>query len=231
MSSQDDDAAREAGENEVALAVGDVQDAGRFRLDLTTGRWWWSDEIYAMHGFERGEVVPSTEVLIAHKHPDDRTQVDHVLRGAQQSGEPFSAVHRIIDADDRTRTIAIVGQGLRDESGEVTRITGYFIDLTGAQSRSTQEQATAAIEAAAASRGSIEQAKGIVMAVLGGDADAAFEVLREASNARNQRLRAVAAELVSDVAQRAPDAGALTVEELVQVLGSAADRPGPADRS
>jgi hypothetical protein len=195
----DSEAHGEAADNEAALGIGDVQDAGRFRLDLTTGAWWWSDEVYEMHGFERGEVVPSTQLLVAHKHPEDRVEIDHVLREAQESGDPFSVVHRILDSAGGVRTVAIVGRGHRDDAdgpGPVTSITGYFIDLTGAQDRQAQEAATAAIRAAAANRGGIEQAKGIVMSVHGISADDAFEVLRLASNHTDTRVRDVAQHVV-----------------------------------
>jgi hypothetical protein len=218
--STDGEAHEEAGENEAALGIGDVQDAGQFSLDLRTGTWWWSDAVYEMHGFERGEVVPSTEVLVAHKHPDDRTQIDHVLREAQETGEPFSVVHRILDADGGVRTIAIAGQGRHDDPSEpatVTRITGYFIDLTGAQERQAQVAASAAIQASAESRGTIEQAKGIVMAVHGVGADDAFEVLRVASNHTNTRLRDVAGRVV-DAASTA--GRQLSAQALANALGA-----------
>lgn len=63
---------------------------------------------------------------------------------------------------------------------------------------------------AMASRATIEQAKGIVMARSGVDADAAFDVLVRASQRENRRLREIAAELVERTAAgaRAPDAPA-----------------------
>lgn len=46
------------------------------------------------------------------------------------------------------------------------------------------------------SRAAIEQAKGIVMGARGVDADAAFDVLRIASQHRNTRLRELAEQVV-----------------------------------
>ncbi|WP_313663021.1 hypothetical protein [Cellulosimicrobium cellulans] len=60
---------------EHALARGASQQIGRYRLELATGTWWWSSETYRVHGFEPGEVVPTTELVLAHKHPDDRERV------------------------------------------------------------------------------------------------------------------------------------------------------------
>ncbi|GAA4851139.1 PAS and ANTAR domain-containing protein [Luteimicrobium xylanilyticum] len=208
-------------EHEQALAVGTSPSVGRFRLDLADDSWWWSDEIYAMHGFERGEVVPSTELMATHKHPDDRKDVDHVVRNAVSDREPFSSVHRIVDAHGAVRTVAVVGRAELDDAGDPTAVTGYFVDLTAAQQSAGQAQATEAIRAAAASRGTIEQAKGIVMAARGGDANAAFDVLRETGSRRETRLRVVAEELVAAVAHRSADDGPLTADELDRLLAEA----------
>jgi PAS domain S-box-containing protein len=205
-------------EHEAALAVGESPHVGRFRLDLATDRWWWSDEIYAMHGFERGDVVPSAELMAAHKHPDDRTEVDHVVRDAVAAHEPFSSVHRIVDADGAVRTVAVVGRAETDGEGDPVAVTGYFVDLTAAQQSAGQAHATEAIRAAAASRGTIEQAKGVVMAEHGGAPDDAFAVLREAGSRRETRLRVVAEQLVAAVAARTPEQGPLTRDELDRLL-------------
>ncbi len=205
-------------EHEEALAVGESPHVGRFRVDLATNRWWWSDEIYALHGFERGDVVPSAELMAAHKHPDDRVEVDHVVRNAVAAREPFSSVHRIVDAEGTVRTVAVVGRADRDDEGDPVTVTGYFVDLTAAQRSAGQAQATEAIRAAAASRGIIEQAKGVVMAVHGGGADDAFAALRESGSRREMRLRAVAEQLVAAIEARRPEQGALTRDELDRLL-------------
>lgn len=57
----------------------------------------------------------------------------------------------------------------------------------------TADQLKAAIE----SRSTIEQAKGVIMAATGCDADAAFRLLRDQSQNENRKLRDVAAELVA----------------------------------
>lgn len=70
---------------EEVLAGGRRSPVGRYRLDLSTGEWAWSDEVYVMHGFEPGQVVPTTPLMLSHKHPDDRARVDGVLREASNA--------------------------------------------------------------------------------------------------------------------------------------------------
>jgi hypothetical protein len=182
---------------EKALAGGARPPVGRYRLDLATGEWAWSDEVYVMHGFEPGDIVPTTPLMLAHKHPDDRARVDGVLRRAAETGQPFSSVHRIVDATGKTRTLAVTGQGRRDPvTGQVTELFGYFIDVTKAQREAAAREASASIQASSERRSVIEQAKGILMVIHGVEEEAAFDQLREASNQSNIPLRDIAYSLV-----------------------------------
>lgn len=182
---------------EQVFAGGERTPVGRYRLDLTTGEWAWSDEVYVMHGFEPGEIVPTTPLMLSHKHPDDRPRVDGVLRRAADTGQPFSSVHRVIDAKGGTRTLAVTGQGRRDPgTGRVTELFGYFIDVTEAHREAAAREATASIRASAERSAVIEQAKAVLMVVHGVEAHAAFELLRHASNAANIAVRDIAFSLV-----------------------------------
>lgn len=184
-------------ELEKALAGGAKPPVGRYQLDLETGRWEWSDEVYLMHGFEPGQVVPTTPLILSHKHPDDRDRVDGVLRRAAETGEPFSSVHRIVDAAGRTRTLAVTGQGRRAfATGRVTELFGYFIDVTEAQREAAAREVTASIQASAERWSSIEQAKGVLMVVHGIEEAEAIGLLREASNRSNVAVRDIAYSLV-----------------------------------
>ncbi len=191
---------------EQALARGAHQQIGQYRLDLSTGVWWWSPETYRLHGFEPGDVVPTTALVLAHKHQDDRERVRQVLDEARLTGEPFSSVHRIMDAHGGERFLVVVGQGRRDrETGEVCELVGYFVDVTRTVTDAAQERARHDIAAAAETRGAIEQAKGIVTLAYGVDPDEAFARLRRASNDRNVPLRELARLVVHEGAQGGTD--------------------------
>lgn len=180
-------------EIERALALGASHAVGSYRYDLVTQRWWWSDETFQIHGFKPGQVVPTTTLVLAHKHPDDRVRVAGVLRDAVLTGEPFSSVHRIKDARGRERTLTVVGQGQFDPGLQrFSELAGYFIDVTSAIKARAGEAANASIRAAAVTRAPIEQAKGIIAFTLGIDAEAAFERLRAAFNLTNVPVRDLA---------------------------------------
>ncbi|MFI8524075.1 PAS and ANTAR domain-containing protein [Promicromonospora sukumoe] len=192
---------------EEALDGGEMPPVGRYRLDLLTETWSWSREVYVMHGFEPGEVVPTTGLMVSHKHPDDLGNVDGALRRSAESGEAFSSVHRIVDTRGETRTLVITGQGYREEgTGEVTVLSGYIIDVTDAHRAAAARDATAAIQASAERRAAIEQARGMLMMVYSVDHDLAFQLLRRVSNDTNVPLRDIARELVGFVESSVPAA-------------------------
>ncbi|MBD8000062.1 MULTISPECIES: PAS and ANTAR domain-containing protein [Oerskovia] len=197
-----------------ALLAGGRQPVARYTLDVPAGRWWWSDELFEMHGFAPHEVVPTTQLMLAHKHPDDVTRVAGVLADVTRTGDPFSCMYRIVDATGRTRILGVVGQGDVDpETGEVTQVAGYFMDLTDSQEAFAQAHATRAVSASAARRATIEQAKGALMVVYGLDDDEAFEVLRHHSSVTNEPVRELAARLLGSLAG-GHDGASLTREDL-----------------
>ena len=93
-----------------ALTAGVAHQTGPFRYDVAQDRWWWSDEVYRMHGFEPGEVVPTTAMILAHKHPDDRERYAGALTSASLLGGTFASVHRILDAQGKERVLAAFGE-------------------------------------------------------------------------------------------------------------------------
>jgi hypothetical protein len=182
---------------EHALTPGTRTLSGGFRLELATQRWWWSDEVYAIHGFAPHEVVPTTALLLAHKHPEDRDRVVATLAQASRTGAPFSSVHRIVDARGRARVVAVVGEGRAAAPGDApAELYGFFMDVTDVVDDRAQAAASAAIAAAAQSRAVIDQAVGVVAFALSVDTGAAFAVLRSASNDANVPIRVLSRALV-----------------------------------
>ena len=82
---------------EQALAGGSPQRVGWFRFYFADERWEWSEQVQRLHGYEPGTVVPTTELVLSHKHPDDYVQVAATLDEIRRTHRTFSTRHRIID--------------------------------------------------------------------------------------------------------------------------------------
>ncbi len=169
---------------------------GRYVYDVVADRWTWSESIYTMHGFAVGEVVPTTDLVLAHHHPDDLDKSRQVVKEALEAEEPFSSYHRIMDARSKTHTVLVAGHGVRDAEGRLVEVRGYMVDLTEARRRDLKDEVSAAVAGATESRAVIDQAKGVLILVFGVDADEAFGLLSAHSQDNNIRVRDLAARLI-----------------------------------
>jgi PAS domain S-box-containing protein len=195
------DVAGELSAVDLVVGVGEPQRIGRFKFFLDGQRWEWSDAVARIHGYEPGTLVPTTELLLQHKHPDDRARVAVVLDRVL-SGEPFSSRHRIIDAAGRTHWVIVVGDAMCDEAGAPIGTTGFYIDVT----ESLQSEITNVLSDVAVHRAQIEQAKGVLMAAYGVSADRAFDILVWRSQETNIKVRDLAAHFLATIAGKvSPD--------------------------
>lgn len=173
---------------------------GAFRFWFIGQRWEWSDEVARMHGYEPGTVEPTTKLLMSHKHPDDLAHVQEHLDYALQSEESFSSRHRFIDTAGQVHDAIVVADRMYDESGAVVGTAGYYIDLTNTFDSTRQEALDEALPDLFESRAAIEQAKGVLMFVYRVSAEQAFRVLQWRSQETNVKLRALARQLLIEVA-------------------------------
>ncbi|MBF6301675.1 PAS and ANTAR domain-containing protein [Nocardia amamiensis] len=179
--------------------MGTPQSVGSFRFWFADQRWEWSDEVAGIHGYAPGTVTPTTELLLNHKHPDDRAAVASALARSIDYAEPFSSRHRIIDTDGEVHHVILVADRMVDESGEVVGTSGYYIDVTETLEEHRQETLDDALPELYAARAVIEQAKGALMLVYGISAEQAFRVLSWRSQETNVKLRTLATRLVADL--------------------------------
>lgn len=206
---------------------------GRFLYDVASDTWKWDDDVYAIHGYAPGEVEPTTELFLRHKHEQDRARVEQIFTDATRTGEPFTVYYRI-HAGDLMRRVVVVGEGIHQEGGVVS-LAGYYLDLTPEFEAESALAADEAVAASAATREAIEQAKGVLMLGYGLDADAAFAMLKWWSRNRNVKVRDLAERLL-EVAREGhvshPGLRQL-LDALIDDLTAGRQRPGasPTDRS
>lgn len=177
---------------------------GSFRFYFVGQHWEWSDEVARMHGYEPGTVQPTTELLLSHKHPDDRRLVQDLLDHALHTGEPFSSRHRFLDTRGEEHDVLVVADRMLDDRGTVIGSTGYYVDLTASLDEARQEVLDAQLPGIFESRAVIEQAKGALMVIYRISADQAFRVLQWRSQETNTKLRSLAAQLVAEMGQLPP---------------------------
>jgi anti-anti-sigma regulatory factor len=202
----------------------------------------WSEPVYRIHGFQPGDVVPSTALMLAHCHRDDRAGLESVLRGAPtEPAAGRTARYRLLDAAGEERVVLAVLAGEADPRGTRTgdgsldaqadtpdaparQQLGLLIDLGAEIGATAARRADEMLTAAIASREVIDQAKGAVMLAYGIDGAAAFEFLRWHSEHLNVKVRSLAERLLEALPGRR---AAVDSRELLDTaLASLADVPG-----
>lgn len=184
---------------DAAAAANKYMNVGAFRFWFVGQRWEWSDEVARMHGYQPGEVEPTTKLLLSHKHPEDRAHVQDLLDYALQSEESFSSRHRFLDTAGNVHDAIVVADRMLDDSGRVVGTAGYYIDLTDTFDETRQEALDEALPDLFENRAAIEQAKGVLMYVYRVSGEQAFRVLQWRSQETNVKLRSLAKQLLTEV--------------------------------
>jgi ANTAR domain/PAS fold len=190
--------AKAAGEH-AGAGAGPRSGVGSFRFWFVGQRWEWSDEVARMHGYQPGAAVPTTELLLSHKHPDDRAHVQDLLDRALHSGAPFSSRHRFLDTAGAVHDAIVVADRMFDDTGAVVGTAGYYIDLTNTFADTRQEILDEKLPGLFEARAAIEQAKGVLMFVYRISAEHAFAILQWRSQETNTRVRALAGALLGQL--------------------------------
>ena len=186
--------------------------AGRYRFDLRSDVWWWSPELFRLHGLPPGGAEPCAQLLLDAQHPMDRPRTVEALAGAC-AGHPFSLEVRLVGGGRAARTVVLIGEPQLDPSGTVTGVEGMAVHLpegrrTGDGERVQDlETEVAQLRTAMASRATIEQAKGILMLLTSCGDQVAFDLLAHISSHTHRKVREVAVAITESAAGhgRLPD--------------------------
>jgi hypothetical protein len=91
------------------LAAVSPERTGWFRFYFDDQRWEWSEQVQRLHGYQPGSVAPTTELVLSHKHPEDRGQVAATIQDITHTRGVFSSRHRIIDTEGVVRWVIVIG--------------------------------------------------------------------------------------------------------------------------
>ena len=143
-------------------------------------------------------VTPTTDLVLAHKHPDDRGQVAATIDQILTTHEAFSTRHRIIDTGGNVRHVVVVGDQLFDDQGEVIGTHGFYVDVSPLPEQVQEDLVTAKLAEISENRAVIEQTKGMLMLIYSIDDNAAFNLLKWLSQEANVKLRLLAEQISED---------------------------------
>jgi hypothetical protein len=183
----------------------------RFRGDLTTEQWWWSPELFDLHGIPVGSVQPTVGLLLSHVHDEDRPALQQALREAATTATSFTREYRVLRADGRPLSALLVCEPETGAAGAVTALTGLVVDVSEARAPAPAAEQLRHLEteveqlrSAMASRAAIEQAKGILMLLMSCGDQVAFDLLAHISSHTHRKVRDVAVSIIESASGRTP---------------------------
>jgi len=189
------DAQVEIGEQLSAISP---EDMGWFRFYFDDQRWEWSEQVQRLHGYQPGTVTPTTDLVLSHKHPDDRDKVAATIDNITHTRGALSSRHRIIDANGTVRWVVIIGDQFFDDNDAAIGTHGFYVDATPAE-RAREAILTAKVDEIAAKRAPIEHAKGMLMLIYDINEEVAFNLLKWLSQDNNVKIRALAEQVCTNL--------------------------------
>ncbi|WP_395332558.1 CHASE domain-containing protein [Novosphingobium sp. BL-8H] len=102
---------------------------GHWRLDFATDRLMWSEELFRIHGVERGE-TPSAQEVLGYYVEEDRPIVSAAIAAARAHGTPCRFAARMHRADGALRYVEVVANVEPDDAGRPAGLFGVLADRT-----------------------------------------------------------------------------------------------------
>jgi PAS domain S-box-containing protein len=166
---------------------------------------WWSEGMFALHGYEPLEVEPSLPLLFDHQHPDDRDRARQAFDRISRDGRPFVFEHRLLTRSGQLRTVILSVSALLDAAGRPATIKGMSLDVTDARRihHAAAEETVSGTQAELSritsqieSHNVVSKATGVLMERHKLPADEATALLRRASQLAGRKLGDIASELL-----------------------------------
>ncbi len=141
--------------------VEDATQDGIWDIDLTTGRYEWSDHLYESIGYKPGEIEATVDTVSRLIHPDDLERVwDAANRHLRGETPSYETEFRIRHRNGHYLWVLSRGKALFDETGKAVRMIGAHADIT------RQKEAEEALREAQAQAERASRAKDDFLAVL-----------------------------------------------------------------
>ncbi len=99
-------------------------------VDAVSGRLNWSDELYQILGFERGEAPDDAELVERILDESRRRELEGLVRRCLEEGVGFSVKTMMRNAAGETLVVRVIGEAGRDDTGRIVRVDGAFHDVT-----------------------------------------------------------------------------------------------------
>jgi len=111
---------------------------GIWTLDIPTGHFTWSDQVYAIFGLQRDSFALNLETFLALTLPNDRKQVEDALEASIATAKPFDLEYRCIHSTRDVLYVHVQGEITRGADGTALHMKGLISDISQRKSLEAQ---------------------------------------------------------------------------------------------
>jgi PAS domain S-box-containing protein len=104
---------------------------GSFGWGIESGHVFWSDEAFAIYGYDRG-VQPTPALVLERVHPDDKARIVDQVQQVVAVDSDWNSEFRLVMPDGEVKHVHVAATSVRDESGKREYI-GAVMDVTAAK--------------------------------------------------------------------------------------------------
>lgn len=115
-----------------------VAGVGTWEMDVMTGNFYWSKQVYLMHGLDSSHYAPAQGVVRPTTHPEDSLAVTQWLRDLETGVARQPIESRLLRADGQYRLHRSEGRAVVGPHGRAIRLIGTVQDIS--EQRSMEQQ-------------------------------------------------------------------------------------------
>jgi len=115
---------------EIFLEQFDGESFGTFEWILGADKIFWSDGVYNIYEVERTIHDINSEFADSFIHPNDTARVKETIQAALTTGKDLNFEFKMITAKQNLKTIHSLAKVIKNEAGEVLKVSGSIRDVT-----------------------------------------------------------------------------------------------------
>src|SRR5713226_3666600 len=102
---------------------------GSFGWDVSSGKLYWSEEIFRIFDCDRDD-QPTVEFVLQRTHPHDRACVQQIIDRAAQERKDLDFEHRLLMPDGSVKYVHVVGHASKKDESGTLEFVGAIRDIT-----------------------------------------------------------------------------------------------------